>query len=61
MASNNSIRRAFLRLGRLTKLHSDRLLYVFPVLSLGGCFISCLRELAATGWLLTSANEVSGP
>ncbi len=55
MAPNNSIRRALLRPGHFFSLHSDRLLYVSPVRSLGG--FSVLLELAATGWLLTPSNE----
>ena len=55
MASNDSIRRALLRPGHFLSLHSDRLLYVSPVRSLGG--FSVLLELAATGWPVTSANE----
>ena len=54
MASNNSIRRALLRPGHFLSLHSDRLLYVSPVRSLGG--FSVLLELAATGSTLTSAD-----
>ena len=36
MASHDSIRRALLRPGHFLSLHSDRLLYVSPVRSLGG-------------------------
>ena len=57
MASNDSISRARLRPGHFLSLHSDRLLYVSPVRSLGG--FSVLLELAATGWPVTSANESS--
>ncbi len=57
MASNDSIKRALLRPGHFLSLHSDRLLYVSPVRSLGG--FSVLLELAATGWPVTSANESS--
>jgi len=54
MASNDSIKRAILRPGHFLSLHSDRLLYVSPVRSLGG--FSVLLEMAATGWPVTSAN-----
>ncbi len=59
MASNDSIRRAFLRPGHFLSLHSDRLLYVSPVRSLGG--FSVLLELAATGSTLTSADASTRP
>ncbi len=36
MASHDSIKRALLRPGHFLSLHSDRLLYVSPVRSLGG-------------------------
>ena len=55
MASNDSIRRAFFRPGHFLSLHSDRLLCVSPVRSLGG--FSVLYELAAIGWLLAPSNE----
>jgi len=59
MASNNSISRALLRPVFFLKLRSDRLLYVSPVLSLGG--FSVLLELAAPGWPLTSAEHRRRP
>ena len=57
MASTNSIRRALLRPGHFLSLHSDRLLYVSPVRSLGG--FSVLHELAAVGSTRRIANDQS--
>ncbi len=59
MASKNSIRRARLRPGHFLSLHSDRLLYVSPVQSLGG--FSVLLESAATGWLQNCAEHLTRP
>ena len=59
MASTNSIRRALLRPGHFLSLHSDRLLYVSPVRSLGG--FSVLLEIAATGSTLTGADASTRP
>ncbi len=46
MASHDSIKRALLRPGHFLSLHSDRLLFVSPVLSLGGFSVS----LFYTNW-----------
>ena len=62
MASNDSISRAILRPGHFLSLHSDRQLYVSPVLSLGG--FSVLLELAKndrTGSTLTSSDASTRP
>ena len=47
MASNDSISRALLRPGHFLKLRSDRLLYVSPVLSLGGFSVSLFCQIGS--------------
>ncbi len=59
MASTDSIKRARLRPGHFLSMHSDRLLYVSPVRSLGG--FSVLLELAAIGWPQNCAEHLTRP